>query len=266
MKALSSYYNTLPADSFRKALIWSGSVHVAVFLFFIIRMAYFTSGETLIYERAAKVDIVALPDKFPHHHVEPEPEPPKPASPVPKMEEPPAPPPPVKEAEPVKKIEKKDPEAINLKSNQKKQQEALKKIQQMKEREAIAKIKNQQAFQKRLAEAKKLIKGNQLSSGNDLSGLAKLQHEAYISSLEKHIRQNWALPEWLSSKNLKAQVRVRVDEHGQLVSRELVRSSGNSTFDDLALQTVERSAPMPPPPEKFIKLLKNDGILLGFPE
>jgi len=114
--------------------------------------------------------------------------------------------------------------------------------------------------------AAKQIKGNQISSGSQLTGLAKLQAENYIGEVEKKIRQNWVLPQWLARKNLSAQVRVRFDERGHLIAAQIVKSSGNPAFDEIVIETVQKSSPVAPPPEKFVRLFNLEGILFGFPE
>ncbi|RYZ88219.1 MAG: TonB C-terminal domain-containing protein, partial [Proteobacteria bacterium] len=110
------------------------------------------------------------------------------------------------------------------------------------------------------------IKGNVLSPGTELTGLTRLQHDNYLSSLDQQIKQNWVLPQWLSKKQLRAQVRLKLDEKGQVVSRDIVLSSGNSSYDDLALDTIDKSAPFPPPPEKFVSIVAVNGLVIGFPE
>ncbi|RYZ82311.1 MAG: cell envelope integrity protein TolA [Proteobacteria bacterium] len=110
------------------------------------------------------------------------------------------------------------------------------------------------------------IKGNVLSPGTELTGLNKLQHDNYLGDLDQQIKQNWFLPQWLSKKPLRAQVRLKLDEKGQIISRDIALSSGNSSYDDLALDTIDKSAPFPPPPEKFVSIVGVNGLLIGFPE
>ena len=123
---------------------------------------------------------------------------------------------------------------------------------------------------KKEADAKKTtaakVKGNVLSAGTALSGLSKLQHDTYIADLDSHIKQHWSIPEYLAKKDYKAQVRVRIDENGQIISRQISKSSGNPNYDAEVLATVDKSAPFPRPPEKFIAIVQVDGILIGFPE
>lgn len=48
-------------------------------------------------------------------------------------------------------------------------------------------------------------------------------------------------------------VRFTLAPSGQVVSREVVRSSGSKLLDDAALATVDRASPLPPLPEKLVQ-------------
>ena len=151
-----------------------------------------------------------------------------------------------------------------------KQKAALNKLKAM---EALENLKNEDQRESKASSAaptKKTgevkYKGNILSPGTEITGLNKLQHEEYIALLDRHIKENWTLPEWLSKKNLKAQIRVRIDDKGRIISKQLVRSSGNPAYDDIVKATIEKSEPFPVPPEKFSAVVSVNGILIGFPE
>lgn len=253
----------------------SFALHAVVLSYFILNTVFFPS-EQIDFSQAVRVDIVALPDK-------------KPALPA-KVDEV-AKPEPIKEAskpvtEPVKPVVKtppptNDPDAINLNKVKNQQQNALEKIKAM---NALDKIRDDvkkdetEAQKKQAAEAienarkraqeaaQAQVKGNVLSAGSSLTGLNKLQHESYASDLDSHIKQHWALPEWLSRKEFKAQARVFIDKNGNILGRKITKSSGNPAYDEEVLATIDKSAPFPPPPEKFRDLVNIDGITIGFPE
>lgn len=235
----------------KKYVLISIAAHILIVLIFTVKAVFFT-GEPIAYESAIRVDLVALPDKLKPQDKVPTPSPTeieKPASPK----------------ETVKPTPKeKVSDAINLNPNKQKEA-ALKKLKQISAIEEIEKELQEENKRKALEKLQK-FKGNVLSSGSELTGVAKLQHDNYIATVEKQIRQNWEIPEWLSNKNLKAQVRVRFDENGNVISKDIFKSSGNPTFDDLALDTVQKSSPVPPPPAKFVRILSVEGLLLGFPE
>ena len=248
-------------ESLKKYVIGSVVFHVCVVAVFSIKAVFF-SGQPIDYQAAIKVDLIALPDKTDPNLIE--------AS-IPTKEEKPVQAQKIEinkaEVKPaekpvIKKEAVKEPEAINLDKTKSKQQAALAKLKAMSALEDIEK----QVADENTKKVIKQIKGNQLSSGTELTGLNKLQHDNYIADVERHIRKNWQLPEWLANKNLKAQVRVLFDSRGQITSREISKSSGNPSFDEVVLMTIQNSNPVPAPPEKFVQIMSVEGILFGFPE
>ncbi|MNL32071.1 hypothetical protein D3C87_1538990 [compost metagenome] len=166
---------------------------------------------------------------------------------------------------------KKD-DGLNLEKNKANQQSAIEKLKAM---AALEKIKDEVAEEKKKTpppgtgkdnSGATKIKGNMVSPGTSLTGLTKLQHETYGADLDRHIKQHWALPEWLAKRDLKAQARVFIDTRGNILGRKIVKSSGNPSYDEEVLATIDRAAPFPAPPEKFQALVSVDGILIGFPE
>ncbi|GIL18194.1 MAG: hypothetical protein BroJett040_19450 [Oligoflexia bacterium] len=243
--------NQQQKDEFWRSVVYSLGVHITLFFILTVKTVFFP-GEPISYQAAVRVDLVALPDKMsPEEKISQAPA--EPVKETPKEVTPPKPtPPPVK-----------TDDTVNLGKTKDKQKAALDKLKAM---SALEDINKQVEQERRSKTPPKVYKGNQLSSGTELTGLSKLQHETYIAQVERHIKQNWAVPQWLAQKNLKAQVRVRFDERGNLLSNDIYRSSGNPSFDEIALETVQKSAPVPPPPEKFVRILSSEGILFGFPE
>lgn len=256
-------------DRLNRYVGWSVGAHVGIVVFFMLKSIFF-GGVPIEYERAVRVDLVGLPDKVTPQDLTPAKPLPNPATaaPTPAAE-------PQAEAKPEVKKEaspkllpqkKKDNDAINLDKSKSKQKDALNRLKQM---EAMEKLEREAEAERARAQAeaaRKLIKGNQVSSGTQLTGLSKLQAEAYIEQVEQQIRSNWSLPQWLAKKPLTARVRVRFDEKGNITSTQIVKSSGNPSFDEIVVDTVRKSSPVPPPPEKFVRMLSVEGILFGFPE
>lgn len=247
------------SDDFRSSLKLSMIAHGVIVAVFTIK-AYFFSADPIEYSSAVRVDIIALPDKLDPSKVMLAPQDSKPTSPPesanPKSASDPA---------------KSEPDAISLQKTKTQQQEALEKLKRL---DALEKIKKQVESEKSQNQDKgeeskqkiSQVKGNILSPGTALTGLNKLQHDQYIASLDQHVKQNWALPEWLAKRQLKARARVKIGEAGQILAREIILSSGNSNYDEIVLETIERSAPFPAPPEKFSAIVSHQGIVIGFPE
>lgn len=238
---------------FRSSLKLSLGIHVFIFLFFTVK-ALILPSEAIDYTSAIRVDIVALPDKLNPQQVEL-------VKPEEKAEKPKTKPQEKEVAAPTKK----EPDAISLTKSKSKQQEALDRLKKM---SALDRIKNEvETSQKKASALEKVsqVKGNILAEGSSLSGLNKLQHDQYISNLDNQIKRNWTKPRWIE-KELKARVRIKIDQNGALISKVLEVSSGEPAYDDLVMDTIDRSAPFPPPPEKFINIVAIRGILIGFPD
>ncbi|WP_413559346.1 TonB family protein [Bdellovibrio sp. HCB209] len=261
-------------DSLQRGLVVSIVFHVGLVLFFIVKAAFFTP-ESIDFTQAVRVDMVGLPDKLDPNNLPPKPEAKENPKPAPKPE-------PVVEKKPEPKVEpkpevklptktaKKD-DGINLEKTKSKQQDALEKLKAM---AAIEKLKEEESKPKpapvsgtgKSNTTAAPVKGNVLSAGTSLTGLDKLQHDTYGADLDRHIKQHWALPEWLAKRDLKAQAKVFIDSRGNILERKITKSSGNPSYDEAVIETIDRSAPFPAPPEKFVTYLSVNGILIGFPE
>lgn len=263
-------------ETLKRGLVVSLGFHVGLVLFFVVKTAFFTP-ESIDFTQAVRVDIVGLPDKLDPNSLPPKPEAkenPKPAKPEPSPVEKAA------EKKPEPKVEPKPEVKLPTKTAKKDDGVNLEKVKS-KQNDAMEKLKAMAAIEKLKEEAKKPapvsgsgktdapaapIKGNQLSPGTALTGLSKLQHDTYGADLDRHIKQHWTLPDWLAKRDYKAQARVYIDSRGNIVDRKIVKSSGNPDYDAEVLSALDKSSPLPAPPEKFVSLVSVDGILIGFPE
>lgn len=270
-----------PQDDLTNGFLVSMVVHLLIVLVFTVRLVFFPSDDTAALP-AIRVDLVALPDKvapvqMPKPAEPNEPEATAPPAPEPTPAAPPAPPK-VAEAKPTPVKPKPEPEAINLEKAKAKQQAALSKLKSM---DALDKIEKDLERERSEAERKRLealaaaartqagavkIKGNQVAPGSSLTGIERLEHESYKGDLDRHIKQFWSLPEWIARKKLRAMVLVKIDNKGRLLSKRLTQPSGDSSFDDSVMLTIDQSAPLPAPPEKFVAKVAIEGILIEFGE
>ncbi len=76
----------------------------------------------------------------------------------------------------------------------------------------------------------------------------------YTSIIKNWIQRNYALPEIyeLKNANIKAVIHLVLNEHGGIMKLVLGISSQNVLFDQLAMKTVEKSAPFPTPPSDWV--------------
>ncbi len=79
------------------------------------------------------------------------------------------------------------------------------------------------------------------------SGGSTTAHSAYMGQLRNHLERRKLNPR--SRKVGTAVVRFTVDAQGQLLTREISRSSGSTVLDEAAIASVERAAPFPAMPQ-----------------
>lgn len=234
--------DTIKDNSGTRSFWMSLGLHLAIVGLFSIKGSFFPS-EAINIDGAIRVDMVALPEK----HL-----------------------PPIVKPKPKKKVQKK---TVAKKIKVKKKSISKNKVNLKKRkntmREAIERARALQKIEdmvEKEEEAAPIIKGNQIAKGSQLNGVKKLQYDNYIGELENHIRASWSIPGWLANLDLKASVLVKVTPQGFVKYKKILKSSGNETYDDAVLATIDRASPFPAPSDKFKKILESEGFVLGFPE
>ena len=235
--------------------------HGLVVLIFTVKFIFFPDS-ALILESAIRVDIVGLPDKISEIPLPPSAPAPVPAATTPPKIETPPPAATPAVAPPKMPDKTKMDEAINLDKTKSKQNEALDRLKKLNAIDQIKKSLENET--KNSAKAAVPVKGNVISAGSSLTGVNKLQHDQYRGLLNEHVKQNWTAPEWLSNKKLKTQVLAKFDQAGILLEKKVLLSSGNAEFDALAITALERSVPLPAPPEKFADVVRYNGVVIEF--
>ncbi len=237
--------------SFRRGLGPSLAIHAVLSLFLFAQGWWWRNHERTPYSPTLRVDIVGLPDivkgDLPNkvEDVTKEPEIKAPEKSPDKSED---------------KIEKKTvppPDAMTLKKVRKKDlKSALERIK------ALDKVRDQSEDRPQAPP----IKGNILSAGTDTSADAKENGAGpYYDGILESVRGHWSLPAYLARGDLSAQIEILVDSQGHVRAKRMLKSSGNSSFDEAALRAIEESEPFPPPPENIRKQVLEGGIVLGFP-
>jgi TonB family protein len=247
-------------DGLGIALGVSIALHVIIFAVLALRAVFYPT-EPIVLEDAIHVDIVALPDKgikTPPLPPLPEPVKPEPVKPEPEVKEVPKPAPPVK---PVV-IAQPDTPTVNLNKTKKEEDMALKRLEAMEKIEKMMKEEKPAPAPPR----PQPIKGNEISHGNALKGLARLEQQTYLQNVDSAVKSHWNLPAWMTNANLAARAQIFVDANGNVVKKVLLKSSGNATYDERVLAAIDASSPLPPPPADLANIVAVDGIELGFPE
>lgn len=123
---------------------------------------------------------------------------------------------------------------------------------------------------KRLGKLERLaLEGNELSRGSvsvgENTGFSDDDYQIYLSSIPSQVRPYWSLPSYLSDKNLRARVKIRLDGRGRIIDLKLVESSGVDEFDRRALQSIKSVKLFTTPSKSIRELLAIKGVILGFP-
>ncbi len=81
----------------------------------------------------------------------------------------------------------------------------------------------------------------------------------YTRLLQDRAREAW---HWAGNEDLSAAVSFKVSETGEVFDIHLARSSGDKAFDASVERAVRGINPVPPPPEKHLKLFSEEGFLM----
>ncbi|MEY4629896.1 MAG: TonB terminal [Pseudomonadota bacterium] len=91
--------------------------------------------------------------------------------------------------------------------------------------------------------------------------LSASEANRYRARLQSAIRRNYSIPETLKFRTVSpVTLAIEISESGHLVSSKVEESSGDTYFDELALQAAKASVPLPPPPAALV----NQKILFKF--
>ena len=92
------------------------------------------------------------------------------------------------------------------------------------------------------------------------------EYLAYQAKVRFKIIQEWILPLSYAEGPItpRSRVVVEINEKGEIISKEWDSKSGNAAFDSSCLRAVERSSPLPVPPERLKWEAYNEGFLVEF--
>ena len=143
-----------------------------------------------------------------------------------------------------------------------------------KKKSLISKIKDAVTKEDNYLTKIKIIKGLNVQKGSSVgtstsgTGIGinsdAVPANPYFGTIKEYIRAYWKVPNWIKKDGLNTLVVVRISDDGNIRELNISKSSGNSEFDELALNSVKNAAPFPKPPVSIKELLDN-GIILSFP-
>lgn len=139
-----------------------------------------------------------------------------------------------KQAEARKKAdEQKKAEAQKRAEAEKKRQQELKaaeaeKLERMRKEEE-QRLRQEQEFQQALLEEQGLLMEDTYAT----------EAQSYVSLISRRIEQNWSRPPSARS-GMQCELLIKLVPTGQVVSADVVKSSGNAAFDRSAIQAVKK--------------------------
>lgn len=221
----------------------------------------------LLAKKSIRVDVVDLPSvKFNELHK---------VDLTKEVEKEPAP----KAKEEVVVAPKPNPDVMKLPSDKKTTKEDPKKDEAKKRLEEIQKSLRAEAKRQEImnkykqadkpsadVDTRKALGGNILSKGSSVQGDVADGDEEMKAAVQSHVRKFWRAPPWAAGQNYHAQVVIKISPSGKVLSKSIFKSSGRPEFDASVIEAVEAADPFPAPPEKFKRVLMNEGMLCGFPE
>lgn len=155
------------------------------------------------------------------------------------------------------------------KTEEEKRQNFLTKLKQLsnkklpKKKDSSKNANNSQQLQQLVLAGNRLSKGTE--TYGDSRGGDQTAFQAYVSRLPQKVKPFWRLPSFLLNKKLKCRVRVWISMSGHVSRAEIYQTSGDSEYDQKALDAVNSASPFPELSEEFGKRALNGEILLGFP-
>lgn len=228
--------------TFLNFTVISFAAHICLFIFLLFSPQMFRS-KTMEIKEAIRVDMVGLPDIKKSQPIQ---------KPTPKKE--------VKKSAPKKP--KKKPKPAPKKPDAKKE---LKKVEKSKPDPKQTKEAQSQAISN-LREEKPRYAGEQISKGDSQEGeINALLISAYSARIKAHLNNNWNIPQFLADKNLRATMVIYINKLGQVTRIELETTSGDESFDQIIIETIRISSPLPKPPPELVYSLSREGIGFNFP-
>lgn len=137
------------------------------------------------------------------------------------------------------------------------------KMQTQKQAQA-SELQKQQALQKLKALGLSSINETITTQQKEASSAAQAaqilsMEEKYMGLIQQTIRSNW-INQFDPNAKLTAVLKITLDQNGKVLSVSVASSSGNSAFDRQAVLAVQKSSPLPLPPDpdlakKFMNLI-----------
>ncbi len=127
-------------------------------------------------------------------------------------------------------------------------------LERLKMEDKVAKTTEAPEQDKLARFAEELNKSKKKVNSGFASPASKGKVKQYGALLRQAVMQNYSLPEVynLKAANLKVLFSITVGENGDLIDLEVNQSSGDQVYDELTVQAVRASVPLPRPPKELV--------------
>jgi colicin import membrane protein len=71
----------------------------------------------------------------------------------------------------------------------------------------------------------------------------------WVRRVKLHVRKNWILDPSLKRRIIQAEVTIELDATGNVLEATVTNRSGDGGFDQSVLRAIDKSSPLPPPPD-----------------
>jgi colicin import membrane protein len=89
-----------------------------------------------------------------------------------------------------------------------------------------------------------------------------LEFLTYTEQIKQRVREGWIVPE--RRPGLTTVIRFGVEANGEIFAVELMKSSGDTAFDQSALRAVKRANPLPSPPPGYQQEFATEKVEVTF--
>ncbi len=113
------------------------------------------------------------------------------------------------------------------------------------------KKKDKELLNKALAQLKK--QSQKSPAGKKSRRTSSYTREIYARILEEKIKENWSYPVFGSEENLQTEVKIFLNEQGNISNFSRVQKSGNKEFDRSVLRAIKATENIPAPPNKDLQ-------------
>jgi len=131
---------------------------------------------------------------------------------------------------------------------------------------ALARIDNQ-LKQRRvnlaLAQTKDKETGQSLYGGSKGTNTRQVLIQ-YYNAVKRKINRQWVASNRNFTDQLVTKIAVKIDIKGNILRSSFRKTSGNGSFDSLAMRAIRRAAPFPSPPPSLRREALSEGFLIEF--